>query len=250
MTLAFALCIFGTLLGTGVIGERVAETAGGALSTEATHLAPASTAFSIWSVIYAGLLAYTIWQWLPGRAAHPRHRAIGWLAAASMVLNAAWLLVTQLDWLWVSVAVIVALLAVLVALVRRLERTPGEGAVGTLVTEGTFGLYLGWVTIATVANIASTLGASGFRPEGALADTLAVVVLAVVTVIGIALARSFGARIAVSAALAWGLSWITVERFTGEPYSPPTAIAALIAALVVIAVTVALRVRRREAPTS
>ena len=89
VTLAEVFCVIGTLVGVGVIGTRVEESSGGALAADATLLAPAGPAFSIWSVIYLGLLGYTVWQWLPEQATDRRHRAIGWLAAASMVLNAA-----------------------------------------------------------------------------------------------------------------------------------------------------------------
>jgi len=40
VTVSEVACVFGTLVGTGVIGTRVAESSGGSLSAEATHLAP------------------------------------------------------------------------------------------------------------------------------------------------------------------------------------------------------------------
>ncbi|HEU5242259.1 MAG TPA: hypothetical protein VFU25_09605 [Ornithinibacter sp.] len=103
VTAAEVFCVLGTLVGVGVLGTRVAESSGGALAADATLLAPAGPAFAIWTPIYLGLAGFTVYQWLPTQAAEPRHRAIGWLAAASMVLNAAWLLVTQQDWIWLSV---------------------------------------------------------------------------------------------------------------------------------------------------
>ena len=111
VTLAAIFCAVGTLVGTGVIGTPVAQTSGGSLSDNATLVAPAGPAFSIWSVIYAGLAAYTVWQWAPALTTSKRMRLTGWLAAASMVLNAMWLLVTQQGWIWPSVVVILALLA-------------------------------------------------------------------------------------------------------------------------------------------
>ena len=108
VTVAEVLCIVGTLVGVGLLGgTRVEESAGGALSAEATRLAPSGPAFSIWSVIYLGLAAYTIWQWLPSSVTE-RTRSTGWLAAVSMLLNAGWLLVTQQGWIWLSVVVILA----------------------------------------------------------------------------------------------------------------------------------------------
>ena len=96
MTVAEIGCILGTLVGIGVLGTRVEESSGGALAADATLLAPASPAFSIWSVIYGGLAAYTIWQWLPANTANIRARRSGWLVALSMLLNAALLLYRSL----------------------------------------------------------------------------------------------------------------------------------------------------------
>ncbi len=249
VTLSAAFMIVGTLFGIGVIGTRVEESSGGSLSATATLVAPAVRAFSIWSVIYAGLIAYVVWQWLPANAASGRARSIGWLAAASMVLNAVWLLVTQVGWLWVSVLVIAALVVVLGLLVQRLQTIPGRSDPGwgeQLVVDGTFGLYLGWVSVATVANITATLVASGVDPGGLVSELLAAAVLAVAAAIGVLLAARLGGRIAVAAAMAWGLAWIAVGRLTDQPYSPLTGAVAAAAAVVVLGAAVVRRARPRQ----
>lgn len=245
VSVSAVLMLLGTLMGVGVIGTRVAESAGGSLSATATLLAPASTAFSIWSVIYVGLFAYVVWQWLPRNATSRRTRSTGWLAALTMLLNGAWLLVTQAGWLWASVVVIVVLVLALGVIMHRLtEEPPAGGRVESLVVDGTFGLYLGWVSVATVANIAATLAESGVEPALRTAEALAVVVLVVAAVIGAVLARVLGGRIGVAAAMAWGLGWIAAGRLTDEPASTTTGIAAAVAALAVIAAAAAFR--RRE----
>lgn len=234
VTLAEVFCVVGTLVGVGVLGTRVQETAGGALSAEATRIAPAGPAFSIWSVIYLGLLAYTVWQWLPRNATSPRTRSTGWLAATSMVLNAAWLLVTQQGWIWVSVVVIVALAVVLGLLVRGLTQHPASDTIERVVVDGTFGLYLGWVAVASCANVTAAFVSSGVQPSAGVSDVLAVVVLAVAAALGLILAATLGGRYAVAVAMAWGLGWIAVGRLTSEPDSTVTAVAAGIAAVVVL----------------
>lgn len=236
VTVAEILCVVGTLLGIGLIGgTRVEESAGGALSAEATRLAPAGPAFSIWSVIYLGLAAYTVWQWLPSSVTE-RTRSTGWLAAASMLLNAGWLLVTQQGWIWASVVVILALALVLGVLLRRLTRRPATGVAERVVVDGTFGLYLGWVAVATCANVTAALVASGVRPSDAVSDTLAVVVLLVAAALGVVFARTLSGRWAVAVAMAWGLGWIAVGRTSGSPQSLVVALFAAVAALVVLAV--------------
>ncbi len=242
VTVSEILCILGTLVGAGILGTGVAKSAGGSFAADATLLAPASPAFSVWSVIYLGLAAFTVWQWLPGATSSPRVRAVSWLASASMLLNATWLLVVQAGWLWGSVAVIVALLAVLAVLVRRLTAVPRGSAVEDLVVDGTFGLYLGWVSVATCANIAAVLAAEGVDPAPAVAQTIAVLVLALVGGVGVLLTVALGGRAAVAAGLAWGLGWIAVGRTTAGPHSPVTAIAAAVVAVLVVVATV---IRRR-----
>ncbi|GAB2873984.1 TspO/MBR family protein [Nocardioides pacificus] len=241
VTVAEILCLYGTLVGVGVLGTPVAEASGGALDSDSTLLAPAGPAFSIWSVIYAGLAAYTIWQWLPGRREDPRLRATGWLAAASMVLNAGWLLVTQQGWVWVSVGVIVALVVTLGVLVQRLVQQPAQGTAEKVVVDGTFGLYLGWVCVATCANVAAAFVGDGVDPMPAGGEAAAVVVLAVVAALSVGLALRLGGRWSVAVAIAWGLAWIAVGRLGEEPESTATAVAAVVAAVVALGAAVVVR---------
>ena len=235
MTVAEIGCILGTLVGVGVLGTRVEESSGGALAADATLLAPASPAFSIWSVIYGGLAAYTIWQWLPVNTANIRARRSGWLVALSMLLNAAWLLVTQQGWLWASVGVIAALVVTLGVLLRRLDETAPTSRAELVVVDGTMGLYLGWVAVATCANVTATLVASGVDPARPTSTFSALAVLAAAAGIGVLLATRLGGRYAVALAMAWGLGWIGVARITDQPKSATVGLAALAAALVVVA---------------
>lgn len=232
---AEVFCVVGTLVGLGVFGTRVEESSGGALAATATLIAPATPAFSIWTPIYLGLLAYAVWQALPANAVRARVRRTGWLAAVSMVLNAAWLLVTQRGWIWVSVVVIVALALTLGVLLRRLTDEPAASPTETVVLDGTFGAYLGWVAVATCANITAALVDSGLDLSAWLNQLVAVLVLAVAGGLGVLFARRLGGRWAVAAAMAWGLGWIAVGRIADSPRSLVTGIAAVVAAVVVLA---------------
>lgn len=243
VTVSEVACLAGTLVGTGLIGTRVEESAGGALSDEATPLAPAGPAFSIWSVIYLGLLAYTVWQWFPANAATERTRRTGWLVAVSMLLNATWLLVTQQGWIWPSVVVIAVLMVVLGVALVRLSEHPARTTLERVVVDGTVGLYTGWVAVATCANTAAALAASGVELDGSAADALGVAVLAAAVVVAALLARRAGGRIALALAMVWGLAWIAVGRLTDEPSSTVIGVAAIVAALAVLAIVL---LRRRQ----
>src|SRR5690625_1112605 len=143
VSVAYVVCLAGSLVGVGVFGGTpIAEAADGLLSADATHLAPASAAFSVWTVIYIALGAYTVWQWWD----RTDERRIAWLVVASLVLNAGWILSVQAGSVGSSVAVIVALLAVLAETFRRLLRVPPRSWVEAVAADGTVGLYLGWVS--------------------------------------------------------------------------------------------------------
>lgn len=246
VTLAEIFCVLGTLVGVGVIGTRVEESSGGSLSADATLLAPAGPAFSIWSVIYVGLAAYTVWQWLPGPGRSELARRTGWMVAASMVLNAAWLLVTQQGWIWVSVVVILALLLVLARLALELASTSehAAGPVGTWLVRLTVGLYLGWVSVATFANVAAALGNSGVNVTRGGAVVAAVLALALVTSVAVALMRAEPTRWGVAAAAVWGLAWLAYGRFSGEPQSAVVGAFAIVAAAAVAISAVVLTAGR------
>jgi len=226
-----------------VVGTPVNQVADGALATDATLVAPAGPAFSIWGVIYTGLLLLAAFQLAPSRRADPRQRRVGWLVAASLLLNAAWVAVIQAEWLALSVAVIAVLLAVLVVVLVRLSESPPSTRYEAVVVDGALGLYLGWVCIATVANTAATLVASGVDAEGSAATVWAVAVLAVAAAVGVVLAVGLNGRLAPAIGLAWGLGWVAVARTSGEPESTATAIAAGIAAAVTLGSALVVRAR-------
>ena len=234
VVLAEIFCVVGTLVGVGVLGTDVSQTSGGALSADATLIAPATTAFTIWTPIYIGLLVYTVWQFLPKNATTDRVRSTGWLAAVSMVLNAAWLLVTQQGWIWVSVVVILALAVTLGVLISRLCRERAASTVERVVVDGTFGLYLGWVAVASCANVTAALVDGGVDLGSAGNQVAAVLVVLVAAALGVVFAMRLGGRWAVAAAMAWGLAWIAVGRLTDEPKSTATAVAAVVAAVIVL----------------
>ncbi|MBD8585755.1 tryptophan-rich sensory protein [Frigoribacterium sp. CFBP 8766] len=239
------LAIVLAAIGSGAFGgTSVSGASGGALSADATPIAPATTAFSIWSVIYAGLVAYAVYQALPGQRAVDRHRRLGYWVAASMLLNAGWLFAAvQLGQVWLSVVVIVALLAVLVRIFLLVVHTPTRSRVDAVVTDGTMGLYLGWVSVATAANIAAALVESGFGGFGLPSGLWSTLVLAVAGLSGVAVAVVGRGRIAPMLSLVWGLAWVAVGRFSGQPLDIAAGVTALVAAAVVLVVVLVLRVR-------
>ncbi|SDT17203.1 tryptophan-rich sensory protein [Microterricola viridarii] len=245
------IAVAGSFIGSGAAGGTpIQDAAGGALAADATLIAPGTGAFSIWSLIYLGLLVYAVWQFLPGQKRAARQRKLGYLVAASLLLNAAWILSVQFDLLWLSVPVIIVLLVVLARAFVVTIQNPPTSAVDGIVTDGTIGLYLGWVCVATAANIAAVLVAAGFDGWGIGAEVWAMAVLALAGVVGILLAVYGGGRIAPTLSLVWGLTWVGVARLSAEPFSGATAIGAFVTAGAVVIVTAVARVHAQRTPLS
>ncbi|WP_369046057.1 tryptophan-rich sensory protein [Sinomonas sp. P10A9] len=242
-------------LGSGAFGGTpVQDAAGGYLSSSATPVSPATQAFSIWSVVYAGLLGYAVWQFLPAGRASRRQRTVRPWAAASMLLNAAWLWAAQIPSPAISLPATFAVMLVLLAVLCRLFAlhlgTPAGSRAEQFLSDGTFGLYLGWICVATVANAAALIGFGlGLRPgdpapglpAGLPSEAAGIIVLAVVAGLGVAIART--RRWAPLAAIAWGLVWIAVARWGGPLAMPTVGTAAAVAAVIVLGAGAAFRFR-------
>ncbi len=241
------IAIVGSFVGSGAAGgTQIQDAAGGALAADATLIAPAAPAFGIWAVIYLGLVAYAVWQFTPGQSATQRHRRIGYWVAASLVLNAAWILSIQYGLLALSVPIIVILLAVLLRVFIELSSSAPTDRLDALLTDGALGLYLGWVAIATAANVTAFLVAIGFTGFGLPAELWSVVVIAVAALAGVALAVYGRGRIAPALSLSWGLAWVAVGRLAGEPASTATGVAAIVAVVIVLGSAITVRTRRRR----
>lgn len=137
-----------------------------------SYFTPAGYTFSIWSLIYLGLLGYTIYQALPAQWERPYQRKIGWLFVVSSLANTAWIFAWHFGYYPLSVFLMISLLVSLIAIYARLK----IGLTGQAITKTElvlvhvpFSLYLGWITVATIANIASVsahLGWDGFGIAG------------------------------------------------------------------------------------
>lgn len=251
VVLGAIVAVVGSFIGSGAAGGTPVQNAsGGALAADATLIAPAVPAFAIWTPIYLGLVGYAIWQCLPAQRTDSRQRRLGYPILASLLLNSAWILSIQFDQLWLSVPIIVALLAVLAWILRLTLESRPRTLVETILVDGTLGLYLGWVCVATAANVTAVLVAAGFTGFGLGGDLWAVAVITVTAVVGGLLARAGHGRLAPAASLAWGLGWLAVARLAGSPLSVPAGVAALLAAALILVLTLLARLRMPKLPVS
>jgi benzodiazapine receptor len=135
------------------------------------YFVPAGYVFSIWGLIYVGLVAFAVYQALPSQRDNPRLRSLGYLFALSCVANIAWLFLWHYEIFPLTLVAMLALLLLLIAIYLRLGigRAQVPSAEKWLV-HVPFSIYLGWITVATIANVTSLLdylnwGGWGISPE-------------------------------------------------------------------------------------
>jgi hypothetical protein len=156
--------------------------------SRAIFFLPAGYVFSIWGLIYLGLGAFTIWQAAPARRRHAVLERIGPWFIVSSVANIAWLILFLNDQVGLSMVAMLVLLVSLLVIYVRLDI--GRAAVSTAVRLAVhipFSIYLGWITVATVANIAAALYVEGNVASfvGIGADVWAVIMIAVATLLAV-----------------------------------------------------------------
>ena len=209
-----------------------------------TFFTPANYAFAIWGVIYLLLMAFGVYQALPGQRQNPNMRKIGWLFILSCVLNCAWITLFQYDQILISAVVIVAFLLTLIAIYVRLNI--GRAKVSTAdrwLLHLPFSVYLGWLSVATIANI-SVLGVAQNwgNPLGIAAPTWAAIMLVVATLVGLIIATT---RRDVGFVLVFVWAFVAIiNKQSATPVVSTTALVTVIVLLVVLAGSVLFNYRR------
>lgn len=150
------------------------------------YFVPAGYVFAIWSVIFIGWIAFAIYQFQPAQKESPRLRNLGYLFAISGLFNAAWLVCWHYNFFGLSVLVMLTLLALLIASYLKLNvgRTPVSTAEKWSV-DVPLSVYLGWISVATVANISSWLYLVNWNGFGIAPQAWAVIMIAVASLLGV-----------------------------------------------------------------
>ena len=212
----------------------------GALSDQfEVFFVPAGYVFSIWSLIYLGLGAYAIYQAIPAQRDNPRLRSIGWLFVLSSVFNSGWIFLWHYQLVGLSILVMLGILAALIAIYARLYPSYGAASwVEKITTHWSFRIYLGWITVATIANATTFLDSIGYGGAPLSPMLWAAALLVVATAIGLTFALRLR-DLAYTAVLVWAFIGIYV-KFPATPLVGYTALA-MVALLALAMVVTAVR---------
>jgi TspO/MBR family len=195
---------------------------------------PAGYVFSIWGLIYLGLIAYAVFQALPAQRENPRLRSIGNLFLVASLANIVWIFLWQYLQFPLTIVAMLILLGALIGIYLRLDigRSQPPRAERWLVNL-TFSIYLGWITVATIANATILLSYLNWNGFGISEQVWLVIMLAAALVIAALIA--FTRRdVAYLLVLAWAFAGIATKHAA----IPAVTTAAWLAAAIVLILAV------------
>jgi hypothetical protein len=204
------------------------------------YFVPAGYVFSIWGIIYIGWIAFTIFQFRADQKESPRLRRLGYLFALSGLFNAGWLITWHYNYFGLGVLVMLTLLGLLIA--SYLKLNVNRAAVSRAErwsVDIPFSVYLGWITVATVANVTDWLYLVQWNGFGIPATTWAVIMIAVASLVGflMMLARRDAAYLFV---LVWSFAGIAVKQVS----APDVVMAAWVGAALMSVLAIYSLIRR------
>ena len=197
---------------------------------------PAPFTFAIWGVIYI-LLAGFAFLYQTGIIDHnPRfaERISGWFIF-SCAMNIGWLLSWHFDAIGLSVLFMLGLLISIIAMNERTDDIK-PSLFENLVVKLPLGLYFGWITVATIANISVWLVSVGVSLPAAAEQIVTVIIMLIGA--GIAsLVLTLNENPFYGIAVAWGYAGIMIRHIVGGGY-PAIVAAATVSVLIVLSLTV------------
>jgi hypothetical protein len=223
VTVRTALVVFavGQAVASGVVGAY-----GGAFTTANRPgeplIVPPGPAFSIWGVIIAVSIAYSVWAW-PRRQSHLEIR--NRLATPLLMVTVGfslWLVAAELEPVWTTLLVFVGLFGSLLWALKIARQSRSQIAqwslLGRSLLWGTLGLYTGWTSIAIWLNLATAMAGSGAPLTGTAGTLGQLAILLGATATAAAILRYTGGLAPYAAAAAWGLGGAALGAYLAGAY--------------------------------
>ena len=217
ITLVF---LIGATIAANYLGFR-ANTDTGAIANQTfndrSYFFPAGYVFTtIWPVIYTGIIAWAIYQVLPANRDNPRFRAAAPWLMVNIVLNGLWVLVFGMEAFVSTLPIMAVLVYTAVMAYRKLGIGVAQVGRTERLLQIPISIYLAWLTVATVANIASALIAVNWNGFGISYEVWGLIMLLVGVGLAIFLYRGLGRDVVIPLTYVYAYVGIIV-RYSDEP---------------------------------
>jgi len=199
---------------------------------------PAGLTFAIWGVIYILLAIFVIYQFVPSVRRDTRKvefvQKIGPLFFISSLANIGWIFAWHYQILPLSLVFMLILLGCLMAIYLRLHVGKSQATrTEKYLVHLPFSVYLGWITIATIANVTALVVDINWNTFGLGEQFWAVAVI----IVGIAIALSIlftRKDIYYCLVIDWALLGILLKRLSVTTAPDQSVVVATIVGLVLI----------------
>ena len=173
---------------------------------------PAGYVFSIWGLIYIGLIMFTVFQALNSQGNNSLIDKIAPAYWIANIGNVIWLFLWHWEYFPLTLLAMLTILGSLIALYLHFgkTRTPLTSSEVWFV-KVPFSIYLGWISVATIANFSQVLFFVGWNGFGLSPDIWTAIMLAVATVLGF-LMLTREKDYAYAAVLVWAFIGITSKQ--------------------------------------
>lgn len=230
--LAFSVTILVNTLANGL--PLGGQTTGEISDKYPSLFTPAGYVFSIWGLIYLGLAIFVVWQALPRQQTNTAIAAIRVPFFASCAANGMWIFAWHYDLLLLSLVLMFALLGSLIQIYRTLNIGISSASVmERWVVHLPFSIYIGWVTVAMIANLSALQIDQGWESVGFDATTWTIIKIAVAAAISatVLLRRHDIAFMLVSV---WACTGIAVKHAATPVVSGASSVIAVFGVLLVL----------------
>jgi len=193
---------------------------------------PVGLTFSIWGVIYVFLGLFCIYQirdiFKENKVDMPFLEKISYLFIISNLANTTWILFWHYGLIYLSIIAMIVILLSLIGIYLRLEIGKTKvNARQKWFVQIPFSIYLGWITVATIANVTAVLVSAGVEHLGVLAEILTITVISVAVLITIAILY-LRKDYAYSLVVLWAILGIFLKQFGSNVTIATTTVIALV----------------------
>jgi len=151
-------------------------TTGGVSDSYPNLFAPAGITFSIWGLIYLLLGGYVLYQLTSKKINRNISVPVNTWFIVSSLVNSVWIFAWHYRVMWATVLLMLALLGSLIRIADTLGKEKLNNS-DKFLYKIPFGVYFGWITVATIANITAFLVSLGWNGFGLPESTWMIVVL-------------------------------------------------------------------------
>jgi hypothetical protein len=225
MALLYYLSNFG-YLGDSPVGRTSVDTE--------PLIIPAGYAFSIWGIIYLGLIIFPIYQLIKKRTDSVLWHQLRIWFSLNVVANGLWLAFASYNWLWMTLGVIVFMLISLYKINELLIRINDSNAELDYWPERfVFSVYFGWVTLATVLNISAALNYYEWNGWGISEITWSLIIIPIAALITGAVVWKYR-DIPYAGVVVWAFTALAVKQWGNIPILAYLSIAVIVIFLILI----------------